>query len=114
MNISDIDVALTNHYRAFKASNGGKKTAADGKYGDKTLRYFVKEPDATIHGPFLGRGKALNVFRTEIKGAKKPVDGVTFAVEEIYKPKAKDAEVEVRGVQAFTVTVKPEPAAVTA
>jgi hypothetical protein len=106
MNISEIDVALTQHYRTFKAENGGKKTSADGKYGVKTLRYFVKEADATVHGPFLGRGKALNTFRTQIKAAQKPVLGVTFAVEEIFKPKAKGAEVEIRGVSAFTVTAK--------
>lgn len=106
MNISEIDVALTEHYRNYKAANGGKKTTADGKYGIRTLRYFVKEADATVHGPFLGRGKALNVFRTEIKGAKKPVEGVTFAVEEIYKPKAKGTEPEIRAVKAFTVTAK--------
>ena len=106
MNISEIDVALTQHYRTFKAENGGKKTSADGKYGVKTLRYFVKEADATVHGPFLGRGKALNTFRTQIKAAQKPVLGVTFAVEEIFKPKANGAEVEIRGVSAFTVTAK--------
>jgi len=106
MNISEIDVALTGHFRNYKTANGGKKTSADGKYGVKTLRYSITEPDGTVHGPFLGRGKALNTFRTAIKGAKKPVVGVAFVVQEVFKPKAKDAAVEVRSTEAFTVTVK--------
>jgi len=103
MKISEVAVALTDHYRSYKKANGGHKTAPEGKYGFVSIQYKVTEPDGTVHGPFLGRGSALVAFRNEVKLKGKPVAGVKFLVENIFKPKGETATV-VRDVTTFEMT----------
>jgi hypothetical protein len=108
MLISEISAALTSHYRKYKKANGGHKTSPKGKYGFNSIRYKVVEADGTSHGPFLGRGSALTSFRKEVKLVGRSVEGVKFVVEEFFKPKAKDKEIEVKNAVEFVVTTKPK------
>ena len=103
MKISEIAVALTQHYRKHKNENNGHKTSAKGKYGFRSIQYKVAELDGTIHGPFLGRGAALTTFRKEVKLKGKPTAGVRFLVEDIFKPKAKGQESKVDNTTSFEV-----------
>ena len=104
MRISEADKAMGATYRAFKIGNGGKKTAPKGKYGFKSIQFLVQEADGTTHGPFLGRGSALTTYQEKIKKLGKPIDGVKFIVQQIYKSKDKNREVVVDATQEFTIT----------
>jgi len=90
MKLTEADKAMGKVYNDHKTANGGHKTAPKGKYGFKTLQFKVQEADGTVHGPFLGRGSALGAYKNEIKLKGKPVTGVKFIVEEVFKHKAKD------------------------
>lgn len=103
MKISEIATALTQHYRKHRIENGGHKTMPKGKYGFRSIQYKIAEVDGTIHGPFLGRGKALTTFRTEVKLKGKPTAGVKFLVENIFKPKAKGQPSKVDNTTIFEV-----------
>jgi hypothetical protein len=103
MKISEIATALTQHYRKHRVENGGHKTSPSGKYGFKSIQYRLSEPDGTSYGPFLGRGAALTAFRTEIKLKGRPVAGVQFLVENIFKSKAKDTPIKIDNTTSFEV-----------
>jgi hypothetical protein len=100
MKISDVDKGMGEAYRKFKDENGGHKTAPKGKYGFKSIQFTVAEADGTVHGPFLGRGSALAAFKNEIKLKGKPVAGVKFTIEEIFKHKTKGKDPSVDKVLA--------------
>ncbi len=108
MKISEIAVALTNHYREHKKANGGHKTSPNGKYGFKTIRYFVQGTQGPFEGPFLGRGSALTAFKNSFKLAGKKLDGVRFVVETIFVPKDKSKELVIEKTDIFTLTVEPK------
>jgi hypothetical protein len=100
MKLTEADKAMGEVYRTHKAANGGHKTAPKGKYGFKTIQFKVAEPDGTVHGPFLGRGSALMAYKNEIKLKGRPTAGVKFIVEDVFKPKKKDAAPKVDAVLA--------------
>jgi len=105
MKISDVDKAMGEVYRKHKTANGGHKTAPKGKYGFKTIQFKVEDTEGNVFGPFFGRGSALAAYKNEIKLKGKPTAGVKFHVEDVFKPKRKDAEVKVDGVTTFEVTM---------
>jgi hypothetical protein len=105
MRISEVDKAMGAYYRAFKQANGGKKTSPKGKYGFKTIQFLVQEVDGTIHGPFFGRGSALTTYQEKIKKVGKPIDGVKFIVQQVYKSKDKKRAPVVDAAQEFPITV---------
>lgn len=100
MKLTEADKAMGEVYRQHKTANGGHKTAPKGKYGFKTIQFRVTEADGTSHGPFLGRGSALAAYKNEIKLKGRPSTGVKFIVEDVFKPKKKDATPKVDGVLA--------------
>jgi hypothetical protein len=102
MKISEVDKAMGVEYRRLKAANGGYKTAPKGKYGFKSIQFKVVDTDGVVYGPFLGRGSALSAFKNEIKAKGKPVEGVKFLVEDIFRPKDK-SEPKVDGTTVFEV-----------
>jgi len=106
MRISEVDKAMGATYRAFKKQNGGKKTAPKGKYGFKSIQFLVQDTDGTTFGPFLGRGSALTAYQRKIRKAGKPIDGVKFLVQEIFRPKDKNRDVVIDKTTEFTVTKK--------
>lgn len=90
MKLTEADKEMGRVYREHKVSNGGHKTCARGKYGFKSIQFRVIEPSGEIHGPFFGRGSALGAFKSEIKLKGRPITGVKFVVEEIFRHKSKD------------------------
>jgi hypothetical protein len=102
MRISEIDKALGEKYREFKASNGGHKTAPKGKFGVKSIQFAVRTTDGKEYGPFLGRGSALKAYRTEV-ATEKAAPGTQFIIKEIFISK-KDKTVKVDKENIFEVT----------
>lgn len=107
MRITEADKAMGAIYRAFKQANGGKKTTPKGKYGFKSIQFLVQEAnEGTIHGPFLGRGSALTTYQEKIRKPGKPIEGVKFIVQEIFKPRDKKRPSKVDKTTEFTITKK--------
>lgn len=104
MLISEVDEALKNYYRAYKETNGGHKTAKKGKYGYKTLRFKLQDADGTIYGPFFGRNSAFKAYKNEIRLKGKPVVGIKFLVEDVFKSRDKKKETKIDKVTVFEVT----------
>lgn len=106
MRISEADKAMGAKYREIKAANGGKKTSPKGKYGFKSIRFLVRDAEGNDHGPFKGRGSALTFYQKNINKAGKSTAGVTFLVQEVFKPKDRNRPVVVDSETAFILTGK--------
>lgn len=113
MTISEIAKALTEHYQAHRAANGGHKTKVE-QYGYTSIQYKWVSPTGTVFGPFLGRGSLLRCIMAE-KAAGREVVGGRALVEDIFTPKGKKVEgkpeTEIKGTPVditLTARVKKE------
>lgn len=106
MKISEADKAMGAKYREIKGRYGGKKTVPKGKYGFKSIRFLVKDTTGREFGPFLGRGSALTCYQNEINKKGQSTVGVSFLVQEIFKPKDPTRKVVIDAEHVFTISGK--------